>query len=73
MQVTREIADPKIARFVQNASEEELRTAMEDLAADAELNKAVEYSLAHDDPRKSIPPKTFLASIGHGSPQGQSL
>lgn len=63
MLVSREISDPEIAKFFQNASEEELRAAMDDIDADVEINAAIDYSLANDDPKDRMNAKEFLASI----------
>ena len=68
MLVTREIFDPSVAEFLQNASEEELRAAMEDIATDIELKKLSSTAL-HDSTEDSMSAKAFLNSIGHGSQQ----
>ena len=67
MLVTREVSDPSVAEFLQNASEEELRASMKDIATDIELNEAIKHSLAHDSTEGSMNAKAFLNSIGHGT------
>ncbi|MBF0379833.1 MAG: hypothetical protein HQL69_02375 [Magnetococcales bacterium] len=66
MQVTREISDPEIAKFFQNASEEVLRAAMEEIAADEEIAAAIDYSHKHDKPEERLSGEEFLTSIGRG-------
>ncbi|MBF0275635.1 MAG: hypothetical protein HQK84_10440 [Nitrospinae bacterium] len=67
MQVTREISDLAITEFFKNATEEELRVTMDDVATDAEISAAIDYSLANDDPKDAMSAKEFLASIGRGN------
>lgn len=67
MHVSREISDPSVAKFVQNASEEELRVAMEDAHADTELKEAVDHSLANDVQQDSMSVQAFLATVGHSN------
>ncbi|MBF0145381.1 MAG: hypothetical protein HQL84_05790 [Magnetococcales bacterium] len=64
MQVSRDISDPKVASFLQNASEEMLRMAMEEMAADEEIAAAIAYSHEHDQPEDRMDGEEFLTSIG---------
>jgi len=72
MQVSRKISDPSVAEFIQHASEEELRAAMEDVAADAELKEAIEHSLANDA-QGNMSVHAFLATVGHGTDKLKSM
>ncbi len=65
MQITREISDPKVAEFVRTATEDELRLAMEEIEADAEISAAIEYGMKHNDPKDRMSADEFLVSIGY--------
>ena len=66
MRVSREIIDLEVAAFFQSASEDVLRMAMVEVAADEEIAAAITYSHQHDKPEDRMSGKTFLASIGRG-------